>query len=267
MFHFLKNNQVLFSIKIYHTDTNTWYLLASYKLTSSACLNLLLLILQRNSPTVDNTLTTQNSELELVRDMKSNEKGFCRYVASKRKATVSMDLLIYVAREPRTTGTERAEVLIMLSCPTLIPWSSLARFAPSSTRCLNLLAECVGKKSPPPIHEDTGSSHKLMHAKDTTEAVWCHCKATLYHLWWLFSGDSRKAIIFFMKGRKDVGSYIPDLSPQKYHRSLQKTFPGTWKVTQKQPEWLYQRWIMSNQPDCLLWDDWLCGQRKSSDVL
>lgn len=58
--------------------------------------------------------------LELVRDMKSNEKGFCRYVASKRKATVSMDLLIYMAGGTKTTDTERAEVLNMLSYPTLI---------------------------------------------------------------------------------------------------------------------------------------------------
>lgn len=175
MFHFLKTNQVLFSIKIYHPDTNTLYLPALYKLALSASLYLLLGILQRNSPTVDNP----KLRVGLGRDMKSNEKGFCRYIASKRKATVSMGLLIYVSGEPRTTGTGRAEVFNMLSCPTLIPWSSLARFAPSSTRCLNLLAECVGKKSSPPIHEDMGSSHKPMHAKDTTEAVWCHCKATL----------------------------------------------------------------------------------------
>lgn len=141
--------------------------------------------------------------------MKSNEKGFCRHVASKRKATVSMDLLIYMAGDTKTTDTERAEVLNMLSYPTLILWSSLARFALSSTRSLNLLAECVGKKSSPPIHEDTGSSHKPMHPKDTKEAVWFHCKATLYCLWWLgqFSGDSRKASIFFMKGKEDVESY------------------------------------------------------------
>ena len=55
--------------------------------------------------------TKADPQLKLARDVKSNRKGFYKYINSKRETRENMGLLLNRAREQVTNHTEEAKVL------------------------------------------------------------------------------------------------------------------------------------------------------------
>jgi len=85
-------------------------------------------------------------ELNLVRVIKNNINGFCRYSGQKRQAKEGVHPLVIEKGEPAVTDMEKV-------LKSFLPWSSLASriliFLTSLNCILELLGGNWGNKSPP----------------------------------------------------------------------------------------------------------------------
>lgn len=80
-------------------------------------------------------------ELESVRDMKGNKKGFLRYVSNQRQAKENVGPQFNRSRDLVTKDIKKAEVLNAFFC-----LFSLLSFALRSFRSLGLVSGSMGEK-------------------------------------------------------------------------------------------------------------------------